>query len=211
MPKLIVKVLLALLVLVVAAQAGPVIYPIGQADTSGFANGGFVGPSARGWDFVVDQSITVVQLGVNAGASIPITMTLWDVTTQTLLAQTSVNSSNFTWQFASLGTPIVIAPGDTYSVIGWADTNPLGYAWYIFDNAPPAAFNPIGTVTYLNTRFSNSGDASTFPTAILGYPEQYGVTDIGYTFGTQTPEPGTLALIGTAFGLVGVVRRKFNL
>jgi hypothetical protein len=200
-----------LLVLVVAAQAGSVIYPIGQADTSGFSNGGQVGPTARGWDFVVSQPISVVQLGVNAGANIPITMTLWDVTTQTMLAQTSVNSGFFTWQFAPLGTPVVITPGDTYSVIGWADTNPLGYAWYIFSNAPPAAFNPTGTVTFLNTRFSNSVDANTFPTATLSPPEQYGITDIGYTLGTQTPEPGTLALIGTAFGLVGIVRRKFNL
>lgn len=211
MPKLVIKMLLALLVLVVAAQAGPVIYPIGQASTSGFSNGGQVGPTSRGWDFVVSQPITVVQLGVNAGASIPITMTLWDATTQTMLAQTMVSSSSLTWQFATLGTPVVITPGDTYTVIGWADTNPLGYAWYIFDNNPPAAFNPTGTVTYLNARFDNSVDANTFPTATLGYPAQYGVTDIGYTLGGPIPEPGTLALLGTAFGLVGVVRRRFNL
>ena len=194
-----------------AAQAAPVIYPIGQASTSGFANGGQVGPTSRGWDFVVSQPITVVELGVNAGANIPITMTLWDVTTQSILAQTQVISDYFTWEFASLTTPVTINPGDTYSVIGWADTNPLGYAWYIYNNTPPSAFNPTGTVTFLNTRFSNSGDAGTFPTATLSFPEQYGITDIGYTLGTQTPEPATLALIGTAFGLVGVVRRKFNL
>ena len=211
MPRLVIALLLALLVFGGAAQAAPVINPIGQADTSGFSNGGQVGPTARGWDFAVSQPITVVELGVNASASIPITMTLWDVTTQTMLAQTLVNSSYFSWQFASLGTPVVITPGDTYSVIGWADTGALGYAWYIYSNAPPAAFNPTGTVTFLNSRFSNSADANTFPTATLGYPEQYGITDIGYTFGGQTPEPGTLALIGTAFGIVGVVRRKFNL
>jgi hypothetical protein len=211
MRKLVISVLLAFLVFGVTAQAAPVIYPIGQADTSGFSNGGQVGPTSRGWDFVVSQPITVVELGVNAGANIPITMTLWDVTTQSMLAQTQVISNYFTWEFASLNTPVTINPGDTYSVIGWADTSALGYAWYIFSNVPPAAFNPTGTVTYLNTRFDNSVGPNSFPTATLGYPDQYGVTDIGYTVGTQTPEPGTMALIGTAVGLVGIVRRKFNL
>ena len=211
MPRLVIALLLALLVFGVAAQAAPVIYPIGQADTSSFSNGGQVGPTSRGWDFVVSQPITVVELGVVAGANIPITMTLWDVTTQSMLAQTQVISDYFTWEFAALTTPVVITPGDTYSVIGWADTNPLGYAWYIYHNTPPAAFNPTGTVTYLNSRFDNSVGANGFPTATLGSPMQYGVTDIGYTLGTQTPEPGTLALMGTALGLIRVVRRKLNL
>lgn len=212
MRKIMVALLLTLLLGAVAAQAGNVIYPIGQASTNGFSNGGFVGPSPRGWDFVISQPITVVQLGVNAGDSIPSTLTLWDVTTHSILTQTVANSQAFTWQFATLNTPVFLTPGDTFSVIGWADTNPSGVPWYIFNNTPPSAFNPVGTVTYLNTRFDNNIGPNAFPAGVLGSPEQYGVTDIGYTFGTTTPEPGTFLMLGSGIlGLAGVVRRKLML
>lgn len=210
------KTVIALLVIVLlgamAAQAA-VIYPIGNASTAGFANGAFAGPSPRGWDFVINQPITVVQLGVNAGDSIPITLTLWDVTTQTILAQTVENSTAFAWEFATLSTPVNLTPGDTYSVIGWADTTGSGNPWYIYNNTPPAEFNPAGTVTYLNSRFSNSGDANTFPTGTLASPAQYGVTDIGYTLGAPTvPEPSSLVLLGSGIlGMAGLLRRKLNL
>ena len=203
---------LALLLLVISvslsSMAGTIIYPIGMASTSGFTNGAFTGESPRGWDFIIDQPITVVQLGINAGVSMDITMSLWDVTTQTLLGQTMVTSSPFAWTFADLGTPIDLTPGDTFSVIGWADTSATGVPWYIFNNTPPAAFNPTGTVTYLNTRFDNGIGPNQFPTGVLGSPAQYGVADIGYMSGV--PEPGTFALIGSGLALVGVIRRKMN-
>lgn len=199
---------MALLALSALAMAAPVIYPIGQASTAGFSNGAFAGQSPRGWDFFLTQPITVVQLGVNAGDSIPITLSLWDVTTQTLLAQTTANSSAFSWVFASI-TPLTLSVGDTYSVIGWADTTTSGVPWYIFNNTPPSAFNPTGVVNYLNTRFDNDIGPNTFPTGVLGAPAQYGVTDIGYQ--PAIPEPATLALLGSAVGLAGMIRRRLGL
>jgi hypothetical protein len=198
----------ALLALSALAMAAPVIYPIGQASTSGFSNGAFAGQSPRGWDFTITQPITVVELGVNAGDSIPITLTLWDVTTQTLLTQTVANSSAFSWVFASI-TPLTLSVGDTYSVIGWADTTGSGIPWYIFNNNPPSAFNPTGVVNYLNTRFDNGIGPNTFPLGVLGAPAQYGVTDIGYQ--PATPEPATLALLGSAVGLASMIRRRLGL
>jgi len=202
-------VLTALLLISAAAMADTIIYPIGMADTGSFANGAGVGATPRGWDFVIDQPITVVQLGINAGVNIPITMSLWDVNTQTLLGQTTVTSQPFTWEFADLGTPISLTPGDTFSVIGWADTTGTGVPWYIYNNTPPPEFNPTGTVTYLNTRYDNGIGPNDFPQGTLGAPAQYGVADIGYTVG-GVPEPTTLALIGTGLGLVSIVRRKLN-
>jgi hypothetical protein len=194
-------------VLVSAAMADTIVYPIGQASTDSFVQGAGVGMTPRGWDFVVSQPIYVQQLGINAAFELPITMSLWDATTQTLLGQTTVNAQPYGWAFADLAGAIQLTPGDTYSVIGWADTTNYGQAWYIYNNTPPSEFNPTGIVTYLNGRYDNGIDANTFPLGTLSAPAQYGVADIGYTL---VPEPGTLALIGTGLGLVGVLRRKLN-
>ncbi|MGZ4814207.1 MAG: PEP-CTERM sorting domain-containing protein, partial [Terriglobales bacterium] len=161
----------------------------------------------RGWDFTITQAISVEQLGVNAGIDgMTITLSLWDVTTQSLLAQTSATSAAFGWVFADI-SPLILTPGDTYSVIGWADTTNTGIPWYIFNNNPPPAFNPTGTVNYLNTRFDNGIGANDFPTQIIGAPAQYGVTDIGYEL-VATPEPASFMLVGSA--LAFVFRKRFQ-
>jgi hypothetical protein len=186
---------------------GTIIHPIGEASTASFSNGSGVGPTPRGWDFTITQAISVEQLGVNAGVDgVTITLSLWDVTTQSLLVQTTATSEAFGWVFADI-SPLILNPGDTYSVIGWADTTNTGIPWYIFNNDPPAEFNPTGIVNYLNTRFDNGIGPNDFPTQILGAPAQYGVTDIGYELVT-TPEPASLILVGSALAFVIRKRRQ---
>jgi hypothetical protein len=130
----------------------------------------------------------------------PITLSLWNVSTQALLAQTSVTpAAPQTWAFTNLGTPVSLAMGGIYSVIAWADTTSIGEAWYQFNNSPTPSFNPTGTIQYLNTRFDNDVGPNTFPSATLPAPTSYGVADIGYL--ASVPEPSTLVLVGIAFPL----------
>jgi hypothetical protein len=196
--------------LLIAASAGSVfgteIYALGQASTAGFTQGVVTGPTARGWDFQVNSAgVMVNQLGVNAATSASITLTLWDDSTQTALAQVVETTTANAWAFASLTTPVLLNTTDEYSVIGFEDA--ANSPWYLLNNTPPAAFNPTGVIQYVDTRYSNSGTANTFPTSLLPSPAQYGVTDIGYTL-LSTPEPMSLGLVGGGLTLLCVLRRK---
>jgi hypothetical protein len=170
--------------------ASAATHALGDASTSSFAQGGVTGPTARGWEFQVnDDNVQVVQLGVNAWTDgTPLTLSLWNDNTQTLLAQTSAVSSAGNWVFSDLGSPVSLTSGKLYSVIAWAN---VANAWYLFNNDPPAAFTPTGTIEYIQSMYANNSDANTFPGNPILAPEQYGVTDIGYI----VPEPSTLALL----------------
>jgi hypothetical protein len=190
----------------VTAQAAT-IYPIGQASTAGFAQGAFAGARPRGWDFQVNASgVQVTQLGVNAAIGDNITLTLWDNASMTELAQIVVASTASTWVFGNLGSPVDLVSGNTYSVIGW--DNNANSSWYLFNNTPPAAFNPTGTIQYLDTRVGNLIDQNTYPTNTLASPAMYGVTDIGYVIAAPTvPEPTSLGLTAFGVGLIFLVVR----
>jgi len=170
-----------------------IIHALGDASTVGFGQGASTGSVSRGWDFLVNApNVEVVQLGVNAATSgTLIRLSLWNDHTETLLVQTTATSTANGWVFVNLGTPIDLTAGVEYSVIGWAN---VSTPWYLFNNTPPVAFNPTGTIEYIDTRFANGEPANSFPTGTIPTPAQYGVTDIGY----QVPEPSSVALAGIA-------------
>src|SRR5882724_3542954 len=141
-------------------------------------NGISLGQVARGWDFQVNATnISVVQLGVNEALNITITITLWDVSSQTELAQTVVTASANTWVFGNLATSVPLISGRDYAVIGWATTNAgTGGPWYLFNSTPPAAFNPTGAIQFLDARYDNGIGPNTFPSLSLAPPTMSGVT-----------------------------------
>jgi len=183
-----------------------VVYPLNQTSTAGFFHGVASGQTIRGWDFVVNATgVSVVQMGINEFSNIPITLTLWDNATQTGLAQIVVPAVANTWVFGNLLTPVSLTLGHTYSVVGWADTTTSGVPWYIFNNMPPSAFNPTGTIQYLDVRYDNDIGKDTFPAFTLSPPLQYGVADIGYVI-SEVPEPLSFTLAATGILLIYIAQ-----
>jgi hypothetical protein len=193
------------------------IMPIGEASVAGFVQGVGTGETPRGWDFLVNAAnVSVTRLGVAAATAGPITLTLWDDTTRTELAQVTEETIARTWTFVALGSPVSLVQGQTYSVIGWEDT--AATPWYLFNNRPPAAFDPTGAIEYLGVRYANGIDADEFPESTLSIPAQYGVTDIAYTTSDTrdrsdpVAEPGAVLLLATAIaaGLAASRRSRGN-
>jgi len=200
----------ALLALLAVLTASPlahadVIYALGESPTTGFVLGSAAGETPRGWDFRVNAAnLEVVEMGVDGAtsSSIPITLTLWNTATETLLAQaTTVPAAG--WDFVSLATPVLLTQGGEYSVIGWAD--PASSPWYQYSNSPASAFEPTGAIQYLDVRFGNGISADTFPPSVVN-SGQFGVVDIGYE---TAPEPSSFALLAAgAIGLAGYGWRR---
>ena|ERR1700736_3683544 len=98
-----------------------------QADTTGYIEGGTETNSGGGYgggafNFTVTTAIQVTQLGFFAlsigGGDTP-HVYLWDVTTNTMLADSGNLQGTLTngqWNYTTLATPVSLAPGDTYQV-----------------------------------------------------------------------------------------------
>jgi hypothetical protein len=191
-------------IFLLAGTASGDIMPIGEASTAGFFQGNGTGETPRGWDFKVNSAgVMVTQLGVNAATSTSITLTLWNDSTQTELAQVVETSIADTWAFTALATPVALTLGNTYSVIGWANVTTT---WYLLNSTPPPAFEPTGTIQYQDARFDNGIGANTFPGQTT--PGQFGVTDIAYRLGpSSVPEPSAIVLLFTVGILILAAHR----
>jgi hypothetical protein len=175
--------------------AGVIIYPLGEQEPSGFSTN-TVSNAVRGWRFQVNSDGVVVdQLGAHTPASdtYPVTVTLFDVLTQDVLAQGQTTPCTG-WCWVDLGTPVPLTQGAQYIITMFTGSAPGNQ--YYYQGSLPSSWYPTGTIEYLDMRYANSATSTTFPTNVLtGF--QYGVPDIGYELGGATvPEPGTLGILG---------------
>jgi len=200
-----ISIVLGLVGLAMCAEAAP-INALGQNAATGFQLSGAYQWS-RGWRFQVNSpGVTVWELGMLAPNAEDYNVTLWDVSTQTVLASVAMAyTAPDTWQFQTLATPVALALGSQYLVQLYSTS--AGY--YFKSTTTGDVWQPTGTIQYLDMKFCNGCTATTFPTGTLSN-YMYGVPDIGYTVGASTvPEPGTYAMLGTGLlGLVALRRRK---
>ncbi|MYM68100.1 DUF4082 domain-containing protein [Pseudoduganella sp. FT55W] len=182
------------------------IHPLGDQLPVGFSTNNYFSGNARGWEFTAGVAgISVSELGIAPVSSGSYTVSLWDVATQSVLAQTTIsNVSGEQWNWANLTTPVALTMGASYLVMGIG--NDSGQSYY-YGSGLPSSWYPTGDINYTRMMYCNGCTANSYPYDTLsGY--QYGVVDIGYTV-NAVPEPSTYAMLGLGALVVGLaIRRK---
>lgn len=171
----------------------------------GFSTNTLFSGNARGWEFTAGVAdISVSELGVAPASGGSYTLSLWDVATQSVLAQTTLSSvSGGQWNWASLSAPVTLTAGASYLVMGIGnDSNQT----YYFGSDLPQSWYPSGDINYTRMKYCNSCSANTFPLASLNN-YQYGLVDIGYTV-SSVPEPSSFAMLGLGVLALGLVSRR---
>lgn len=175
--------------------------------TAGFTTSS-ASDAVRGWHFQANISgIYVTELGIFSPVSdtTPITVTLFDFATQSILAQVTT-TPGAGWRFEDLATPVALTQGSEYIVTGYfsgtqyyfGKRSSVGESWF-----------PTGDIEYLDMRYDTLVSPTDFPTQVL-YDWQYGIPDIGYEIlsAVTVPAPAAVVLAGLGATAVTWLRRR---
>ena len=171
-------------------------------DFQGFGNGGenyTQGSYEDGFAFTANSSITITQLGyydanLNGGNDTfgSHAVGVWDLTTNTLLGQTTVTASDPAtgyFRYAALSTPIALNTTDTYAVAGITGSSDYSVQVPVSSAIGnlPAEINYVSIATWSKNP-SDTGDESS-PTTTLVQPNLFtwgsNKTGIGPDFGAN--------------------------
>jgi hypothetical protein len=180
-----------------AVSSAPLVFiPAGSATDSvaSGAAGGAVN-SQRGFRFSPNVDILVTSFGKREPNGTPRFVTLFDNTTQAIIAQQTVNGPAATYTYTDLPNPIWLTQGTQYIIQlyqGAADGYYFGTSSQIDSR-----------LTYYDMRYCNSCTQNTFPTNVLsGY--HYGYADfLFYYKNIITPEP-TYSLSNTSLPVFSI-------
>ena len=133
---------------------------------SGGAGG--VGNSQRGFRFSPNQDILVTDFGKDEPTGTTRYVTLFDFSTQAIIAQTQVPGPAAVYSYTALAQPVWLTAGTQYVLELYQDTAD----GYYFGTS--SQINPL--LTYFDMRYCNSCTQNTFPTNTLtnyqyGYPD----------------------------------------
>lgn len=146
---------------------------------SGGAGG--VGNSQRGFRFSPNQDILVFQFGKDEPTGTTRYVTLFDFTTQAVLAQLQVSGPGGVYSYADLAQPIWLTQGTQYLL----ELYQAAADGYYFGSSNQ--INPL--LTYYDMRYCNSCTQNSFPTNTLSN-YQYGYPDFQFVAQQQiSPAP----------------------
>ncbi len=188
------------------ARADSVAVTITPDPASTFNNGfGY----SLGYEFLANSNITVTQLGYfdYTGLTESHDVGLYDATTMTLLASTTVTSAstvngNFAYNAIS---SVTLTAGQDYVIMGTSGVNDP----YTFN---PTSFSTDPSISFVQSAYIQNGGTS------LSYPDTFDPTTTGY-FGPNfqftaaaVPEPSSLMLgsLAVAGGLLVAGRRRLS-
>ncbi len=159
-----------------------------------------------GWQFTVNNNITVNELGFYNNPAHGITgshdIGIYNVATQSLIVSGTVSPSDqynnwFNWKSV---TPTVLIAGQTYDIVAVLLGN--------YRTWTPNGFAVDSNINYVKSVYSNGTSTLSFPNSSDSIPNSH----FGPNFGiasARVPEPSTMLLITTGFAsLVGAHRRK---
>ncbi len=155
----------------VSAVPGTFFGPHSSTDSVASGGAGGATNSQRGFRFSPNQDLIVTHFGKREPNGTTRYVTLFNQTTQAIIAQTQVAGPAAQYSYGALPTPIRLVTAQQYSLQlyqGSAD----GYYF--------GASSQIGQhLTYLDMRYCNSCTQNTFPTSVLGN-FHYGYPDMWY-------------------------------
>lgn len=195
MNKLTLRLSFLMLTLALCSAVTAQTYPMGQQDpiASGFTSATPFGTVDLnvGWQFKANSSdIVITRLGCNYPvAATSVTITLFDVTSQAVLAQ-EVVANGTGWTFNDLASPVALTNGNEYIITGLL----LGTMPSHYHATPPASWIPTGDVELLDNVYALSTSPNAFPGTSIG--AHYGVVDFGYADGMVITAPAQLPNAG---------------
>jgi len=203
------RVVLALLVLSSVSFAGTL-----GVDFTSWNSSNSQSVWSLGYQFVANTNATVTALGTfdygQDGFAQPQQVGLWDASANLLASVYVTNADPLQgfWRFHSI-SGVTLIPGDTYYV---ASQGGEGYVWLT------NGFTVAPQITFVEDAWHYNGDTNNNPLAFPDTTDGFGAGVGGgffggnIEFGTATPEPGTLMLLGSGVvGLAGIIRRKMIL
>ncbi|MDC1142920.1 putative Ig domain-containing protein, partial [Planctomycetota bacterium] len=140
--------------------SGALTYPLGAQAPTAFHTTTTTN-YLYGWRFKCNTGgIDVIRLGSNfptALATVPRTITLWEVgNTSSYLAQVTVSSGSG-WQWRDLTAPYRLVQGTDYNVVVHSTNG------FYYDSPAPASWFPTGDIQHLGRCYQSSSSPSTYP------------------------------------------------